>query len=142
MRMRFRRLRLARRYVLPESPPDPRHVRTLPRVLQAAAQWKRLVKTFTMRFRGNQRKGRFVKLARGRDFGGAGPEVLAAWCVVSQVAWGRAVGGCRAAGMLAGALAIGQGAKGAGCARTRPRGSCARRSSSGLGVPTAFNRAG
>src|ERR1700733_9064155 len=53
MRMRFRRLRLARRYVLPESPPDPRHVRTLPRGLQAAAQWKRLVKTFTMRFRGN-----------------------------------------------------------------------------------------
>ena len=51
MRMRFRGN--VRRYVLPESPPDPRHVRTLPRGLQAAAQWKRLVKTFTMRFRGN-----------------------------------------------------------------------------------------
>ena len=91
----------------------------------------------TSRFRGNQRKGKFVKWFRDVISAGAWGVLLQPACSPRWRGWSGGADGGHAGGR--------RGARpGAGCgvARDAARGSCARRSSSGLGVPTAFNRAG
>jgi len=68
------------------------------------------------RFRGNQRKGRFVKRSGVVGFGGAGLRVCYVLCVFGQVAgwsWGGLFAGMRA-GALAGEAGRGDAARGRG----------------------------
>ena len=101
---------------------------------------KRFVHDFTSRFRGNQRKGRFVN--RFGDVISTGwPESFCyeRVCLLRWRGWSSGWAVCGHAGGRPGER--GRAAEMRRCAGAA-RGSCARRSSSGLGVPAAFNRAG